>query len=146
MKVARLLNTSHNHHHTSLQVGVVKALHGHTHVLLRILLPLPALLFLFSLSVRVLAAGSTLGDPRGENTLLSPGSQGDCWMIPVYDFAAAAAAAGWGRGRWGWADSLSSWTRRKKMRDVKRKTSFFCSNATSSRFLEQFNKPQSFFF
>lgn len=41
----------------------------------------------------LLAAGSALGDPRGENTLLSPGSQGDCWRIPVYDFAAAAAAA-----------------------------------------------------
>lgn len=53
--------------------------------------------FLNSPLFALLAAGSALGDPRGENTLLSPGSQGDCWRIPVYDFAAALAApGGWG--------------------------------------------------
>lgn len=55
--------------------------------------PLPPFFKKIPFSVKVLPAGSALGDPRGENTLLSPGSQGDCWRIPVYDFAAAAAAA-----------------------------------------------------
>lgn len=66
--------------------------------------------FLIPLSVRVLAAGSTLGDPRGENTLLSPGSQGDCWRIPVYDFAAAAGELKKKKK----AGSLSRRRRRKK--------------------------------
>lgn len=96
--------------------------------------------FLNSPLSALLAAGSALGDPRGENTLLSPGSQGDCWKIPVYDFAAAVAAPG------GWGGRLSvKKDEAKRTRKVQRKTCFFCSKATSLKFPKQFNKPQIFF-